>query len=111
MLCVTPQQHQNLSFLTQQACDREHIIIPLVGSCYRIGNEPDRHLPPSHQAHVRRLLWRGRDETTGRYVFNAQALKALGIDPAEARGRGYSLKDERGAATLTSAQGSPHDAL
>jgi hypothetical protein len=29
-----------------------------------------------------------RDETTGRYVFNAQALKALGIDPAEARGSG-----------------------
>ncbi len=25
-----------------------------------------------------------RDERTGRYVFNAQALKALGIDPAEA---------------------------
>jgi hypothetical protein len=39
-----------------------------------------------------------RDETTGRYVFNAQALKALGIDPAEARDRGYSLKDEREAA-------------
>jgi hypothetical protein len=43
------------------------------------------------------------DETTGRYVFNAQALKALGIDPVEARDRGYSLKDEREAATLSSA--------
>jgi hypothetical protein len=34
-----------------------------------------------------------RDERTGRYVFNAQALNALGIDPAEARDRGYPLKD------------------
>ena len=31
-----------------------------------------------------------RDERTG-YAFNAQALKALGIDAAEARDRGYSL--------------------
>lgn len=29
-----------------------------------------------------------RDEKTGRYVFSAKALKALGIDPAEARERG-----------------------
>ena len=36
-----------------------------------------------------------RDERTGRYVFNAQALKALGIDAAEARDRGYSLKRDR----------------
>jgi hypothetical protein len=36
-----------------------------------------------------------RDERTGRRVFNAQALKALGIDPAEARDRGYPLKDDR----------------
>jgi hypothetical protein len=33
-----------------------------------------------------------RDETTGRLAFNAQALRALGIDPAEARDRGYPLK-------------------
>jgi hypothetical protein len=33
-----------------------------------------------------------RDETTGRRAFNAQALKALGIEPAEARDRGYPLK-------------------
>ena len=39
-----------------------------------------------------------RDEKTGRYAFNAQALKALGIDAAEARDRGYSLKDETGSA-------------
>ena len=34
-----------------------------------------------------------RDEVTGRHVFNAEALKALGIEPAEARDRGYPLKD------------------
>jgi hypothetical protein len=34
-----------------------------------------------------------RDEKTGRYVFNAKALKALGVDADEARGRGYSLKE------------------
>ena len=38
-----------------------------------------------------------RDETTGRRAFNAQALKALGIDPAEARECGYPLKDLEGA--------------
>ena len=32
-----------------------------------------------------------RDETTRRRAFNAQALKAFGIDPAEARDRGYAL--------------------
>ena len=44
-----------------------------------------------------------RDETTGRYVFNAQALKALGIDPTAARDRGYSLKDESGPAAHSTA--------
>jgi hypothetical protein len=34
-----------------------------------------------------------RDETTGRRAFNVQALKALGVDPGEARDRGYPLKD------------------
>jgi hypothetical protein len=33
-----------------------------------------------------------RDETTGRRAFNAEALTALGIEPAEARDRGYPLK-------------------
>jgi hypothetical protein len=33
-----------------------------------------------------------RDERTRRHAFNAQALKALGINPAEARDRGYPLK-------------------
>jgi hypothetical protein len=32
-----------------------------------------------------------RDDRTGRHVFNVRALKALGIDPAEARDRGYPL--------------------
>jgi hypothetical protein len=34
-----------------------------------------------------------RDEKTGRYAFDAKALKALGVDPAEARERGYPLKE------------------
>ena len=34
-----------------------------------------------------------RDERTGRRAFNAKALRALGIDPAEARDRGYLLMD------------------
>ena len=33
-----------------------------------------------------------RDETAGRRAFNGLALKALGIDPAEARDRSYPLK-------------------
>jgi hypothetical protein len=44
-----------------------------------------------------------RDEATGRYVFNAQALKALGIDPAEARNRGYSVNDPSGSAAPSTA--------
>ena len=32
-----------------------------------------------------------RDEQSGRLAFNAQALRALGVDPAEARDRGYSI--------------------
>ena len=34
-----------------------------------------------------------RDEKTGRYTFNAKALKALGFDPAVARERGDQLKE------------------
>jgi hypothetical protein len=33
-----------------------------------------------------------RDERTGRLAFNVQALRALGIDPAEAEALGYPLK-------------------
>ena len=33
-----------------------------------------------------------RDEATERRAFSARALKALGIDPAEARARGYPHK-------------------
>jgi hypothetical protein len=32
-----------------------------------------------------------RDEQSGRFLINAKALQALGIDPAEARERGYPL--------------------
>jgi hypothetical protein len=35
-----------------------------------------------------------RDEKTGRLAFNAQALMTLGIDPTEARNRGYLLNDD-----------------
>ena len=34
-----------------------------------------------------------RDEKTGRRAFNPKALKALDVDPAAARERGYPLKD------------------
>ena len=33
-----------------------------------------------------------RDEKTGRYSFNARALRALGVDPAEAVNRGHPVK-------------------
>jgi hypothetical protein len=33
-----------------------------------------------------------RDEKTGRYSFNAEALRALGVDPAEASDRGHPVK-------------------
>jgi hypothetical protein len=33
-----------------------------------------------------------RDEQTGRFLFNAMALQALGINPVEAMQRGYPLK-------------------
>jgi hypothetical protein len=35
-----------------------------------------------------------RDEKTGRRAFNIKALKALGIDPALARERGYPLREQ-----------------
>ena len=37
-----------------------------------------------------------RDERTRRRAFNAQALKVLGIDPADARDRGYPLENLTG---------------
>jgi hypothetical protein len=39
-----------------------------------------------------------RDEKTGRHAFNAKAMKALGVDPSEARERGYLLKEPEGSA-------------
>ncbi len=35
-----------------------------------------------------------RDEQSRRVVFNAKALQALGIDPMEARQRGYCIKEQ-----------------
>jgi hypothetical protein len=34
-----------------------------------------------------------RNAQTGRYAYNAKALRALGVDPVEARERGYPLKE------------------
>ena len=35
-----------------------------------------------------------RDEQTRRVVFNAKALHALGIDPVQARERGYLMEEQ-----------------
>ena len=35
-----------------------------------------------------------RDEQTGRFLFNAKTLQALGINPVEAQQLGYQLKDQ-----------------
>lgn len=35
-----------------------------------------------------------RDEQSGRFLFNAKALRALGINPVEAEQRGYPLKEQ-----------------
>jgi hypothetical protein len=35
-----------------------------------------------------------RDRATGRLVFNSEAIRALGLRPAELRRRGYPLNDE-----------------
>jgi len=35
-----------------------------------------------------------RDERTGGLLFNAKALQALGINPAEAQQRGYPLQKQ-----------------
>jgi hypothetical protein len=35
-----------------------------------------------------------RDEQSGRFLFNANALRALGINPVEAQQRGYPLKEQ-----------------
>ena len=38
-----------------------------------------------------------RDEQSGRFLFNAKALQALGINPVEAQQRGYPLKEQDAA--------------
>ena len=35
-----------------------------------------------------------RDEQSGRFLFNAKALQASGINPVEAQQRGYPLKEQ-----------------
>jgi hypothetical protein len=35
-----------------------------------------------------------RDEQTGRFLFNAKALRAFGINPVEAQQRGYPMKEQ-----------------
>lgn len=35
-----------------------------------------------------------RDEQTGRFLINAKALQALGINPVEAQERGYPLTEQ-----------------
>ena len=36
-----------------------------------------------------------RDERTGRRVFNARALQALGIDPVDVHERGFPISHQR----------------
>lgn len=35
-----------------------------------------------------------RDEQTERFLYNAEALQALGINPAEAQQRGYPIREQ-----------------
>jgi hypothetical protein len=35
-----------------------------------------------------------RDEYSGRFLFNPMALQILGINPTEARQRGYPIKEQ-----------------
>ena len=41
-----------------------------------------------------------RDEQTGRLLFNAKALQALGINPVEAQQRGYPMKERSASAEV-----------
>ena len=42
-----------------------------------------------------------RDEQTGRFVFNAKALQALGINPLEAQQCGYQMMEQSAFADAT----------
>ena len=44
-----------------------------------------------------------RDEQTGRFLFNATAMQALGFDPAQMQERGYLLKEPPEAREAVSA--------
>ena len=45
-----------------------------------------------------------RDEKTGRHAFNTKALKALALDPGEARERGYTFKEPEETETNVAAE-------
>jgi len=52
-----------------------------------------------------------RDEQTGRFMFNARALQALGLNPMQAKQRGYFVEElsERSAtAPSSNAPTNPH---
>ena len=38
-----------------------------------------------------------RDDVSGRYVFNAEALRALGVDLAKAQAQGFHIKFQNDA--------------
>jgi hypothetical protein len=44
-----------------------------------------------------------RDEQTGRFLFNAKAMQALGFDPLQMQERGYLLKEPPEARGRTTA--------
>ena len=37
-----------------------------------------------------------RDEQSGRFLFNAKALRALGLSPADVQQRGYPINEQSG---------------
>jgi hypothetical protein len=46
-----------------------------------------------------------RNEQSGRFLFNPTALQALGINPAEARQRGYPIKEQSALAKAAEGTG------
>jgi hypothetical protein len=51
-----------------------------------------------------------RDRATGRLVFNAKAIQALGLSPVELAQRGYPLGDEIASPTTTVLEDQPPSA-
>ncbi len=48
-----------------------------------------------------------RDDQTGRFLFNAKALQALGINPVEAKERGYLMKGQSASADVAGGTNPP----